>query len=125
MEKHISVVAALQIGLGIFGIIAGIILLVGLNLIGEISGDKDANLILSLIGNIAGIMIMILSIPGIVAGIGLLRHREWARILVLILSVLSLLNFPIGTAISIYTIWALAQEETVTLFKGAGKKEPV
>jgi hypothetical protein len=125
MEKHVSVVAALQIGLGIFGMIAGIIVLVVLNLIGEISGDRDANFILSLIGNIAGIVMFLLSIPGIVSGIGLLRHREWARILVLILSVLNLLHFPLGTAIGIYSIWALAQEETVAIFKAAGRKETV
>jgi hypothetical protein len=123
MEKHVNVVAALQIGLGIFGVIAGIIALVVLNLIGEIAGDKDTGFILSLIGNIAGIVMFVLSIPGIVAGVGLLRHREWARILVLILSAINLLNFPLGTAIGIYSIWALAQEETVAIFKTAEKQE--
>jgi O-antigen/teichoic acid export membrane protein len=123
MEKHVSVVAALQIGLGIFGIIAGIFVLIVLNLIGGFTGDKDANFVLSLIGNIVAVFMFVLSVPGIIAGIGLLRYREWARILTLVLSVLSLLNFPLGTAVGIYSIWVLAQEETVTLFKTAGIKE--
>ncbi|HRX12744.1 MAG TPA: hypothetical protein P5210_13880, partial [Draconibacterium sp.] len=59
----------------------------------------------------------ILSIPGIIAGIGLLKRKEWARILTLILSVLSLVNFPIGTAIGAYSIWAMVQPEVIELFK--------
>ncbi len=123
MEKHVSVIAALQIGLSIFGIIMGIIVLVVLNLVGGFTGDKDANFVLSLIGNIFAVFMFVLSVPGIIAGIGLLHHREWARILTIVLSVLSLLNFPLGTAIGIYSIWALSQEETVTIFKTAGTKE--
>jgi len=123
MEKHVSIVAALQIGLGIFGIITGIVILVVLNVIGGFTNDRDADFVLSLIGNIVGVIMFLLSIPGIFAGIGLLSHKEWARILTMVLSVISLLNFPLGTAIGIYSIWALAQKETVNLFKSAGKKE--
>lgn len=123
MEKHVSVIAALQIGLSIFGIIIGIIVLVVLSLIGGLVGDKDANFILSLVGNIVAGILFLLSVPGIIAGIGLLQHKEWARILTIILSVLSLMNFPLGTAIGVYSIWALSQEETVAIFKSAGFKK--
>ncbi len=119
MEKHINVVAALRIGFGILGIIVGVLGFIVLQLIGDISGDRDADFVLSLIANIALGFFIVLSVPGIIAGIGLLKHKEWARILTLILSVIDLINFPFGTAIGVYSIWALVQEETVAVFKAA------
>jgi hypothetical protein len=32
------------------------------------------------------------------------------------LAVFNLLNFPLGTAVAVYTIWILMQEETAQLF---------
>jgi phage shock protein PspC (stress-responsive transcriptional regulator) len=60
---------------------------------------------------------VVLSIPGIIAGIGLFKRKEWARILTLIISVLDLVNFPFGTAVGVYSIWALVQPEVVEEFK--------
>ncbi len=122
MEKHINVVAVLQIGLSIFGIIAGIIILIVLNTIGSLTQDAQASFVLHLIGNIAAAFFLLMSAPGIIAGIGLLSHKEWARILTLILSVIGLLNFPLGTAVGAYSIWALVQDEVVAIFKSGGKK---
>jgi hypothetical protein len=51
----------------------------------------------------------------IVGGIALLRRQPWARILVLILSFLSLIMIPIGTAYGIYAIWVLMKDDTVRL----------
>ena len=52
-----------------------------------------------------------ISIPGIVGGIALVKGKSWARIFMLVLSVLILFNIPIGTAIGAYSIWALSQNE--------------
>jgi len=123
MEKHINVVAALQIGLSIFGIVIGIIILVVLSLVGGFVDDRDASFVLHLVGGIVSFLLFLLSVPGIIAGIGLLGKKEWARILTLVLSVLNLMNIPVGTAVGAYSIWALVQEETVALFKPGVKKE--
>ncbi len=56
-------------------------------------------------------------ILGIIGGIGLFAKQHWARILVLILSAIDLINFPIGTAVGIYTIWVLVQAETAEIFE--------
>ena len=122
MEKHINVVAALQIGLSIFGIIIGIIILVVLNTVGSFTNDHQASFVLHLIGTIVAAFFFLMSAPGILAGIGLLRHKEWARILTLVLSVIGIMNFPLGTAVGVYSIWALVQDEVVAIFKGGGKK---
>jgi hypothetical protein len=59
---------------------------------------------------------VLLSAPGLIGGIYLLKHRPWARILVLVLGFINLIEIPIGTALGIYTIWVLLKNETVQLF---------
>ncbi len=117
MEKHINIVAALQIGFSILGIVIGAVVFAILHFAGDFSGDQDAQVVLSIIANVLIIFFTVLCIPGIIAGIGLFKRKEWARILTLIISVLDLFNFPLGTAVGVYSIWALVQPETVELFK--------
>jgi hypothetical protein len=38
---------------------------------------------------------------------GLLTRQPWARVPAIVLGVISLIEFPVGTAIGIYTLWAL------------------
>ncbi len=117
MEKHINVVAALHIGLSIFGIAIALIIGIVFGLIGGFIEDPVVNKILPLIATVAIWVVIIFSIPGIIAGIGLFRRKEWARILTLVISVIKLMNIPIGTAVGAYSIWVLVQDETIALFK--------
>ena len=117
MEKHVNVIAALRIGFSILGLVAGIILFIILYIVGGFADDNEAKFVLTLIANILIVFFILLSIPGIIAGVGLLKRKEWARILTLILSVFDLFNIPIGTAFGIYSIWALVQPEVVELFQ--------
>jgi hypothetical protein len=116
MEKHVTIVAALQIGWSILGLVFGLFLLILLGTLGTISGDEEALVILPLIGVLLGGTLIILSALGILGGFGLLKYRNWARILILVLSALDLLNFPLGTALAVYTVWVLVQGETAQLF---------
>lgn len=116
MEKHITLVALINIILGALGLFAGIIIFIILFGAGIISGDPEALTITSLIGFVLSVFFLIVSIPGIIGGIGLLKHHNWARILILIISFLNLLSFPIGTIAGAYGIWVLVQDETVKMF---------
>jgi hypothetical protein len=58
----------------------------------------------------------VISAPGILGGIGLLKRKYWAKILVLVLGVILLFHFPFGTALGIYTIWLLTRPETAPHF---------
>jgi len=46
-------------------------------------------------------------------GFGLWRFRNWGRVLTLVLGVLSLFAFPIGTVIGIITIWLFGFNDLV------------
>ena len=117
-KQHITVVAALNIGLGTLGVVLAIIafvVLAGIGLLIAASGDADALPILTFIAVIAGGFLFITSVPDIIGGIGLVKRQSWARILVLILSVLKLINIPLGTIVGVYSIWVLMQDEAVQI----------
>ncbi len=44
----------------------------------------------------------------VIAGWSLLTRRSWGRTLAIIVAILSLLKFPFGTALGIYTLWVMA-----------------
>ncbi len=60
-----------------------------------------------------GILFLVLAVLYLFGGLGLWRHKEWARILTIVLSVLSLFSFPIGTIIGAIGIWLFGFEPTV------------
>lgn len=116
MEKHLTVLGVLYIAFGALGIIAAIIVFTAVVGGGLISGDSEAMTITAIVGPTIAFFLILVSAPGIIGGIGLLKRRNWARILVLVLGFLNLINIPFGTALGVYTIWALLKDETVQLF---------
>ncbi|MGH9540334.1 MAG: zinc ribbon domain-containing protein [Terriglobales bacterium] len=62
-----------------------------------------------------GIFILAGAVAGFIAGWGLLDYQPWARVLAIVLGILSLPEVPFGTALGIYTLWVLlpahSQEE--------------
>jgi hypothetical protein len=69
--------------------------------------------ILSIIGPasfLIGMIFLLIALPSIAAGVGLLRYRSWGRVLTLVLSFLRLLEFPFGTATAFYSFWVLLSE---------------
>ena len=122
METHVKVLGALQIILGAFGVMAALLLffvfggLAGLVGATAEEGAEIAVPILALVGSFVVGFVLLLSVPGIIVGIGLLKFRPWARILGIILSILMLVHFPLGTVVSIYGLWVLLTGETEKLF---------
>jgi serine/threonine protein kinase len=116
MEKHIIVLGGLRIAFSAMGLFVAAIIFTAIVGGGRISGDPDAIRITSLVGPIIAFFLIALSIPGLIGGIGLIKRKGWARILVLILGILDLVNIPFGTAVGIYTLWALLKKETVEMF---------
>jgi hypothetical protein len=116
METHIKIVGWLYIILGILGLLAAAIVFVAVFGGGLISGDRTAiNVTLIVAIAVSGFLLLV-SAPGILAGVGLLNYRSWARILALILGVLNLPAFPIGTILGAYTLYALLDDESSRLF---------
>ena len=117
MKKHVTLVAALQIGFSTLGILAAMIVFFAFTFAGSFVKDVDvASTVLKFLGGFLPMLIMCFSLIGLIGGIGLLSYRKWARILVLVVAALGCLNFPLGTLKGVYSIWVLMQDETITLF---------
>lgn len=124
MEKHLTLVGALSITLGILGVFFAIVALIAIVGAGLLSDDPTARFVTQIVGPAVALFLALTSLPGIIGGIGLLKRKTWARILVLIYAVPSLLSIPFGTAFGVYAIWVFMQDETTSLLvTGHGAKE--
>ncbi len=122
MKKHIELLGVLHIVYHSMGLIGAMVVLLVIGGGGIISRNELAIAVTLAVALVISSIILIFSIPGIIGGVGLLRMRPWARILTLIMGFLALLEIPFGTALGIYTIWALMNDETIKLFEGEGKE---
>jgi hypothetical protein len=117
----VKVLAILYIIFGVFGTLLGLGLMALLSAIGVAgaASDPDAWLalpILGFTGAALGAFLLILSLPGVIAGVGLLKYRPWARILTIVLSALNLMNVPFGTILGIYGLWVMLSDAGSRLF---------
>ncbi len=118
MEQHVKIISILWIISGILGLFMAFMIfgvLFGITFIPDI--EYDAVVILRIIAVWGSMFFAVLAAPDIIGGIGLMKKKEWARILVLVLSFFNLLWFPLGTALGVYSIVILIREDTVKLFK--------
>jgi hypothetical protein len=121
MAQHVKILGVLHIvfgAIGVFGavivlmIFGGISTLVGMS---DRAGDVPAP-IMAIIGGVVFIVVLALSLPSLIIGIGLVQFRPWARIGGIILSALDLFGFPFHTALGIYGLWVLLSRETEQIF---------
>jgi|SRR5215831_4975837 len=123
MATHVKVVAVLFIVFGVLGALLALFSSVIFSALAAIVGsthDPDASLgvaVLGLTGATLTIVLLVLSIPNIVCGWGLLRLRPWSRILGIVLAAISLIRVPFGTIFGIYALVILFNKETEALFQ--------
>lgn len=123
METHVKVLGVLYIAFSALSLLVALFLMLAIGsaagIVGLTAESSDAAVaipILGLAGTALGFMLLVLSLPGLITGWGLLNYKSWARILGLVLSVLNLLNIPFGTALGIYGLWVLFNKDTERLF---------
>ncbi|MFT6866317.1 MAG: hypothetical protein ACJA08_001148 [Cyclobacteriaceae bacterium] len=77
--------------------------------------DSEEQLVVGTITYIIRLIVLVLvftvPLPSIVGGIALLNGKKWGMIPLLISGCLSLLSFPLGMALGVYTIWVFAQDQ--------------
>jgi hypothetical protein len=117
MNKHIDVISVLWIVSGALGILFAFLIFwffYGISFIPDV--DWQASQILRVVGTWGSGIITFFSIPEIIAGIGLIKRKEWGRILALVVSFFNLVQFPLGTALGVYSIIILLNDESVKIF---------
>lgn len=112
MRKHIEILAYLYIVFGVLTVAGGLIMALVIAGSGALSGDETAIWVTSIVGGGFGFFLSALGAVSILGGWGLLKRQNWARILVIITSVLNLPAFPIGTALGVYGLWVLLSDQS-------------
>jgi hypothetical protein len=128
MRDHIRIIGILNIVMGCLIALVGI---AGLVVLGGIAGFLTASgatgdygngavaaPLLAMIGVGIAVFFLVLALPSILGGWGLLKFKPWARVLMIVVSVFHLFHVPLGTALGIYGLWALLSEEGRLLFEG-------
>jgi hypothetical protein len=117
MKKHVTLVAALQIGFSTMGILGAMVVFFVFSFAGSFVSDVDvAGEVMSFLGTFLPAMLLLLSLAGLIGGIGLLRFQRWARVLVMVMAAIGCFVFPIGTVIGISSLWVLMQDESAKMF---------
>jgi hypothetical protein len=119
LRQHLTILGWLHLAAAGFAILIGGFVFVLLTSIGLAIHEREAGTILSIVAAAVAGLLLFLSLPGLLAGYGLLRRRPWARVLAIVVGALHLYNIPIGTALGIYTFIILADPNAAALFRGA------
>jgi hypothetical protein len=117
MATHVRILGWLHIIFGALGLVSAFLVFGGSILGGLFSGSIMGMLGAGLGGTFAAMLIALLSIPGLVAGYGLLKFRPWARMLTIVLAVFELIRFPFGTILGVYSLWVLLSSDGAAQFQ--------
>jgi hypothetical protein len=122
-QQHIRIAALVTLVSGILALVPALFLVLmaaGFATAGAIDAG-DGAIPGMFVGGILGLVAIgfaVTAIPSIVAGFGLMARKPWARVLTIILGVINLFFFPIGTIIGAYQLWVLAvNQETRTAYE--------
>ena len=121
IRQHVNILGWLHIAGGILFLLIGAFVFVLLTSIGFLSMEAEAIGVLGIVAVFVSAIMVILALPSLLAGWGLLRRRNWGRILAIIVSFLNITNFPFGTLIAVYTLYVLLQSEASAYFNGVKK----
>lgn len=120
MRSHVRLLGVLQLTWGGIGLLLGVgllLLAVGALAIGFMdSGDRVAAGVTTFTFGLFAAALLLGGAANAWAGRALRRHESLGRSAVLVLSVPNLFVLPFGTALGVYALWVLLNNEARTLF---------
>lgn len=123
MQTHVKVLGVIYLAVGGCMLLGALFLFVTMGgvagIVGATAEPEDASIAIPIIGFAGTAMAAVMglfSLPSLATGYGLLTFRPWSRVLGIVVSAISLISIPIGTAIGIYGLWVLLNKETERLF---------
>ncbi|HNS52129.1 MAG TPA: hypothetical protein PKO09_13220 [Anaerolineae bacterium] len=123
MREHLKAVGYINLIAGAFYAAVGVLVALGLMLSPWFYGAKPWSpadeAIVYVVVLLASAVFLAIGIPNLLAGLALLRQKGWVRTPAIVLAVLALPSFPIGTVAGVYAIWVLTQRETEQLLAAA------
>ena len=73
-----------------------------------------------MLAGIVGLALIVITavaaVPSLLAGYGLLKQRQWGRVVAIVVGALNLFAFPLGTALGVYTLVVLLHGDADRIF---------
>jgi hypothetical protein len=131
VETHVKVLAILYLVFSGLSVLLAVVICLATGVVTSIVGTAadpaDAQLAIPFIrlgGGVAALFFVAWAAPGLVIGLGLLKRRPWARLLGIVMSAVSLMHIPLGTALGVYGLWVLFHRDTEHLFAANASPSP-
>lgn len=58
-----------------------------------------------------------------IAGFGILKRKQWGRVMGMVAAVPSLIGIPLGTTLGVYALWFMTSEKGKNFYLGLGEGE--
>lgn len=127
MDRHLDVLGLLFVVAGFLALLVGVAMLslgIGAAAIAR-SGDPQvtvaANVMAGTFVGLALVMLLWATANGL-AGFALRRRRRWSRRFGLVLSAINVFALPFGTALAVYTVWVLLNDEARRHFRDLSER---
>jgi hypothetical protein len=117
VEGRVRTLGGLYLAISALGILSACIAFLAIAPWGLLSGDATATALLAGLGGAIAALLLVISAPGLIGGLGLLAGRSWARLYAMVLSGVILLWFPLGTILGAYSLYVLLQPDTRFYFE--------
>jgi len=110
--KHRTTLGALHLVLGLMNVIAAVIVALALGGVIAIADEPVAGEVLGIVMLVVVVILGIASLPALVAGVALLGNMNIARVAAIVSAFFNLASAPLGTAVSVYTLWVVFGDDT-------------
>jgi len=105
---------------GILQILLGAGNIIGVPILFKIMQNSSPGLLLVgsyvLVTLIAFVSLYIVTPFALIGGIGLVFHKRWGRVIIILVSFVEVICFPFGTAISLYSLFTLLSDKSQAAF---------
>jgi hypothetical protein len=113
IENHIRLLGILLTAVGASTGVAALFCVLFFGGPAALAGYAGVNHVVAIVVVTAALVLMI---PSIIAGLGLITLRGWARGIGIVLSILEMINVPFGTIVGVYGLIVLFSETADLIF---------
>lgn len=117
MRDHLKILGWLYAASGGVVLLLAAVLGTVFGLAGVFAGGEGGGALIGGIGFVVAIFIAALAVPSLVCGWALLNYKPWARTFGIVLSILQLGSFPLGTLLGAYGLWVLLNDQSRLLLE--------
>jgi hypothetical protein len=118
MDRHVKTLGLLNMVFGAVGFVGSLAALIAAGGFAGISAGFNED-VYGFIANASVVFHLLIAIPCFIGGFFVRKLQDWARVFLIVVSAVNVLNAPFGTLLGVYGLWVLLLPETEPLFENA------